>query len=63
MWVFLCIAISMVHPVHYGIGPWHQIGRTLYKPSGYIENPFPGFAGGVHLMGCKPVQKEGMEKQ
>jgi hypothetical protein len=52
----------MVHAVHDPISPWNQKRTTLNKPSGKIKDTFPVFAGCVHFVGGKTMQKERMEE-
>jgi hypothetical protein len=56
--VFFGIAVFVVHAMHHRIGTGHQIGRTLGKPGKQVKHPFPLFAGGIHLMAGKTMQKE-----
>ena len=62
MRILLCIAVSVVHAMHYSICPWYQVRGTLQKPGGQIKHFFPIFTGSVHLMGSKPVKEKCMYK-
>lgn len=63
MRILLCIAVSMVHPVHDGISPWIQERRPLCKETEKVEESFCAFAHCEHLMAGITVHKEGLRKQ
>jgi len=58
MGIFFCVAVFVMHPVHYRIRSWHKIGRALREKGHKIKNPFPSFCGGIHLMRSIAVQKK-----
>lgn len=43
MRIFFGIAECMMHPVHYTVGPWNQVRRTLGKPGEKINELFTEF--------------------
>lgn len=63
MRILFRIAVGMMHPVHYGIGPGHQKRRPLHQPGAYIKKTLPVFAGTVHFMRTEPMQEKRVKKQ
>jgi len=57
------IAEFMVHAMHHTISSWNQVGRTLEKPGAKIKEPFPEFAGRIHLVRRISMQIKSVKEQ
>lgn len=62
VWILFGIRKSMVHPVHNGISPGHQVGRALRQVGNEVEDAFPCFIHGEHLVRSVAVVEEGLKE-
>lgn len=58
--VFWGVAVRMVHPVEHRIGPRGEVRTSLTDPGKYVEESFPEFGHGKHLVGSIPVKEEAL---
>ncbi len=63
MWVFISVAVRMVHSVQNGITSGAKVRRTLAYECENIKEFFPEPVHDEHFVGCISMQKECLAKQ